>query len=140
MADDFSRLPSTTSPEMTEKATGQPSWAPSISPLVPQWYSVSRRKTAMLIALSFGTVLMVAICLFAALVNQYAQRERVAAKEMTLLRAQIKRASSLLDETLPRAERYAHVGASRQASYGELIGEQLNTSLEHLDQQMACMA
>ena len=136
MADDFSRLPSTTSPEMTEKATGTPSGATSISPLVAQCYSVSRRKTAMLIALSSGAVLMVAICLFAALVIQYAQRERVAAKEMTLLRAQINGAPSLLDETLPRAERYAHVGASRQASYSELIGAQLNTSLEHLDQQM----
>ena len=136
MADDFSRLPSTTSPEMTEKATGAPSWATNVSAIIPQWYSVSRRKTAMLMALCSGAVLMVAICLFAALIIQYAQRERVAAKEIVMLRARIQRAPSLLDETLPPAERYAYVGASRQASYSELIGTQLNTSLEHLDQQM----
>lgn len=136
MADDFSRLPSTTSPEMTEKATGAPSAATSVSATIPQWYSVSRLKAAMLIALGSGAVLMVAICLFAALIIQYAQRERVAAKEMTLLRAQIKGAPSLLDETRPRAEHYAEVGASRPASYSELIGAQLNASLEHLDQQM----
>lgn len=136
MADNFPWPPSTTSLEMTKMTTGAPSWATNVSAIIPQWYSVSRRKTAMLIVLSSGAVLMVAICLFAALVIQYAQWERVAAKEMTLLRAQIKRAPSLLDETLPRAERYAHVGASRQASYSELIGAQLNASLEHLDQQM----
>ncbi len=136
MADDFSRLPSMTSPEITEKAIGAPSWATSVSAIIPQWYSVSRRKTAMLMALCSGAVLMVAICLFAALIIQYAQRERVAAKEIVMLRAEIQRTPSLLEERQPRAEHYVEVGAPRQASYSELIGAQLNSSLEHLDQQM----
>ena len=135
MADNFPRPPSTTTLEMTKMATGTPSWATNISLIVAQWYS-ARRKTAMLIALCSGAVLMVAICLFAALVIQYAQRERVAAKEIVVLRARIQRAPSLIEETQPRAERYVEVGASRQASYSELIGAQLNASLEHLDQQM----